>query len=132
MDIGLEKLDRLRRQRLLRQGAGRCNHHHSRPLILEDQVLPRASSFIVADMGNEGAMEYRNGRMEGYMTWNMPAALLMTVSFGFTFAISSDVVQSTPLGYVSGEVQIFSFQAHQHGLRHTSPFHHRSCRVVVQ
>ena len=105
MDITHEKLDRARRQRLLRNnmggGGARGEHRHSRPLQLGDQGLSFCvETWINADIGDEGTMEYKNGRMEDNMTWNMPAALLMTVSFGFTFAVTNDVVQSTPLGYV--------------------------------
>ena len=103
MDTAHDRLDRLRRQRLLRQsGQGRKDHRYSRPLELDDcDHLHRSAAFTAADIGNEGTMEYKNGRLEEWMTWNMPAALMMTVAFGLIFAVQNDVVQATPLGYVT-------------------------------
>lgn len=56
-------------------------------------------TWILADMGPEGAMEYKQGRMEDWMAWNTPAALLMTVSFAFMFSIAMITVEEVRYGF---------------------------------
>ena len=48
--------------------------------------------------------QYKNALISTKTTWNVPAALLMTVGFSFMFAIHPDVLAKTPHGFPYEEV----------------------------
>lgn len=54
--------------------------------------------WIVANLGDDGATQYKNARLAHAQTWVIPASLLMTVSFGFMFMVTREEIAATPDG----------------------------------
>ena len=74
---------------------------YSRALDLEDV---EAGGFMMepwarANIGPDGAEAFKQALLSDYHTWLVPAALLMTVSFGLLFALSKDEINATPDGF---------------------------------
>lgn len=81
--------------------AGAAAGCHTRELTADDLESGALGidPFIRGNIGVEGANEYKQARLHYYNAWVIPAALLMTVSFGLVFAVSTDEIGSTPIGF---------------------------------
>ena len=75
----------------------RTEGKHTRALTADDLKSARdIEPWVYANLGQQGAEEFKTCKLVDYPTMVVPASLLMTVSFSLLFAITRDDINATP------------------------------------